>query len=63
MKPYVEEMREHLLPMIRGSYSREKVRPPSCNALARLTARQRRQVDAVSKERGYRPFQAWYLSR
>jgi hypothetical protein len=62
MKTYAEEMRELLVPMLQGSHAREEVARPTRIALSRVTAKQRRQVDALSKERGYRPFQAWHLS-
>jgi hypothetical protein len=63
MLPYAEEMRGHLLPMLRSGRIKEEVARPAHYMVSRLTQRQRRQVDALSKERGYRPFQAWYLSR
>jgi hypothetical protein len=62
MKTYAEEMREFLVPMLRGGNAREEVTRPARITPSRLTAKQRRQVDALSKERGYRPFQAWHLS-
>jgi hypothetical protein len=56
-------MREHLVPMLGGGCSKEEVaRPARRNACSRLTAKQRRQVEALSTERGYRPFQAWHMS-
>ncbi len=59
MKPYAEEMREHLGPMLFRTHTWEEVARPSPHTLSRLTDAQRREVDALSKERGYRPFQVW----
>ncbi len=63
MKPYTDEMREYLLPMLREGQTRKEGALPSCNTLPRLTAKQRQQVESLSTERGYRPFQAWHLGR
>jgi len=63
MKPYADEMREYLLPLLRDGHTREEVALPGRSTLSRLTAKQRRQVESLSTERGYRPFQAWRLSR
>ncbi len=64
MKPYAEEMCEYLTPLLRESPVRlETDRTTTPIMPSRLSAKQRRRVEALSTERGYRPFQAWGLHR